>query len=99
MLASRMVGAFPSPEVGYVPNVTVDMMSQLIGTSPMYPPSLSNLPDNANPTSFYQPWLAGQLQVTSLAVVDEWGQAVFLTDSSEYQSFTMTLSPEMVPSQ
>jgi len=98
-LLSRMAGAFPAAEMGSVPKVSAATLSSLIGTAPMYPPNLGALPADKPFTTNFQPWLCGQFVFTNLAVVDEWGQAVFLTDPSQYQDLVLAMPPEMTPSQ
>ena len=49
-----------------------------------------------HPSSFL-PWRCGQFVLTDLAVVDEWGQAVWPIAATNYMTDTVYMPPEMKP--
>jgi hypothetical protein len=94
-LAERVPGVFPTPSVASVK--TCPSQAALIGDAVSYAPNLGDLPSDDQPTTTFLPWRAGQLVFFKLALVDEWGQALFLTDSHSFQHFRLTRPAELMP--
>jgi hypothetical protein len=74
-------GAFLKPSLPF--KITPSLKDLLDGTG-SYPPNIGQVPSQAGASSF-QPWRAGQLTITSLTIIDEWGQALplLVDDDSE----------------
>lgn len=90
-LLSRMTGVFLSPNAA-------PTLSALIGSAGN-PPALGNVPvSDVFPSTSFQPWRSGQFIFTNLALVDQWGQALYLIDQFDFKQFNLFLPPEMTPS-
>ncbi len=70
-------GAFLSPSSAAA-GTTTPSLPALLGGTGSYPPNIGSEVPAAPPTtpSNFQPWRAGQLVITSLTIVDEWGQSL-----------------------
>lgn len=73
-------------------------VASLIGTSDSYPPALGAIPRTAaNGTTTFQPWRAGQFQLTTLFIVDEWGQTVAPITTANSSLAQLFLPPSLTP--
>lgn len=90
-------GVFLSPGT-YTP-VSNPPLSKLIGSADSYPPALGDIPPQGQDpaVSQFQPWRAGQFVFTNLALVDEWGQALWPVTPNNNQLDTIFLPPDLSP--
>jgi IPT/TIG domain len=80
------------------PQATDATLAAKIGDAATNPPGLGLVPaQGASTTSLFQPWRAGQFFLTSLIVVDEWGQALYPIDESTSATEHVYLPPELTP--
>ena len=82
-------GAFPLP--GSAP------LLPLVGDERGWTPAVGNIPISAPKTDPFQPWRAGQFVLTSLVLVDEWGQALWLVTNGTTSSVEIYLPPTLTP--
>jgi hypothetical protein len=87
-LLKRTTGAFASPALSSL--ATTPSLAALIDGG------IGNPPDPRD-DGFFQAWRSGQFRFTSLAVVDEWGQTVFVAGRSDYQLLVLHRPEEMLP--
>lgn len=52
-------------------------LGKLVGNAPGYPPGIGPLPEEKLPPDRFKPLRGGQFRFTELALVDEWGQALY----------------------
>jgi hypothetical protein len=79
--------------------VTNPPLAQLIGDVATYPPNVQNIPMQGQPIppSQFQPWRAGQFEFFNLVLIDEWGQALWPIDSTNYTRATVFLPDGLTP--
>ena len=87
-LLKRTTGAFPSPAKSDL--VTTPSQADLIDGGAGNPPRPAN-------DGTFQPWRSGQFEFLGLALVDEWGQTVFVADHSDFQQLVLHRPDEMLP--
>jgi hypothetical protein len=73
-------------------------LARLIGAAAAYPPTLGDIPTVVapDPPTGFQPWRAGQFELTSLAVIDEWGQTLWPINSSTATTTSLFVPPELM---
>jgi hypothetical protein len=87
-LLKRVTGAFPSPARSTL--ITNPTQADLIAGGAGNPPRTAD-------DGTYQPWRSGQFEFLGLALVDEWGQTVFVADRNDFQALVLHRPDEMLP--
>jgi hypothetical protein len=87
-LLKRMTGAFPSPAQADL--ITTPSQADLIDGGAGNPPRPAD-------DGTFQPWRSGQFEFLGLALVDEWGQTVFVADRNDFQHLVLARPYEMLP--
>ena len=99
-LLLNMTGVFlgtASTSVGTAPLDPTWAIRDHIGPAHGDPPRLGSIPLSApyDPSPFL-PWRAGQFVLTDVKVVDEWGQALWPINATNYKVDNIYLPPEMM---
>jgi hypothetical protein len=87
-LLQRSTGAYPSPALSAP--ASTPPLSQLIGGGIGNPPAPGGV-------DVFQAWRSGQLELIDLALVDEWGQAIFVADQSDFPQLVLHRPDEWLP--
>ena len=87
-LLQRSTGAYPSPALSAP--ASTPPLSQLIGGGIGNPPAPGGV-------DVFQAWRSGQLELIDLALVDEWGQTIFVADQSDFPQLVLYRPDEWLP--
>ena len=94
-LQLRTAGTYISPATATV--TSTPNLATLIGDVRGFSPAIGDIPKNANYQTLYRPWRAGQFAFVDLVVVDEWGQALWPINRSNYKNINLFLPEDLTP--
>lgn len=94
-LTLRDPGTYISPRI--TSKLLDPSLPGLIGRLGGFGPNLGNIPTTTPFSTQFKPWRAGQFHLLNLALVDEWGQALWIVNQNNYKNIHLFLPQDLSP--